>query len=216
MSVNWSQSFVSLDHTSACHGEPLPDRRPGGIIRLSTRTSQTEMNRDLPKRTRSIMLAARTVVCTVLAFSFAVSSISLAGASAGGNLMSCCIGKAAGHCSAGLQTKARVQPKPEPMCGLKPEVAEVIVAEESAPKASHSEATANSITTRISRPCPQECCTSTVFLRKPTRREAPTLLATNRGSLGPTRSLVESSFVLSVESAGVLSQSPPRGPPNFV
>ncbi len=173
------------------------------------------MNRELQKRTRSVTLAARIVVCAVLAFSFVVSSISLAGASAGGNLMSCCIGKAAGHCSAGLQAKVRMQPKPEPMCGLNPEAAEDIVAEESAPPTSHSEGTANSITSRISRPCPLECCAATLFLRKPNRREATTLLAANRMPAAPTQSLVQSSSVPTAESAKVLSQSPPRGPPNF-
>ena len=34
----------------------------------------------------------------------------------GGNTMSCCIGKAAGHCHATLKVS---KPKPEPMCGAK-------------------------------------------------------------------------------------------------
>src|SRR5215510_14301766 len=55
--------------------EPLPDRQSGGTIWLSTRTSQTAMNRELQKRTRSMTFAARIVVCNVLAFSFVVSSI---------------------------------------------------------------------------------------------------------------------------------------------
>jgi len=170
------------------------------------------MNRDLPKRTRIVTVVARIVVCAVLAFSFVVSSLSLAGASASGNAMSCCIGKAAGHCSAGLQAKAR--PKPEPMCGLKAETAEVIVAEEPV-QAANPPASSELITARIVHPCRQDCCaTGNALSRKSTRREAATLTLATLLTPVSALLLVESSFS-SADAKSVISQSPTRGPPTF-
>jgi hypothetical protein len=174
------------------------------------------MNRDLPKRTRIVILAARIVVCVVLAFSFVISSLSLAGASTTDNAMSCCTGKAAGHCSTGLQAKVRVQPKPpEPMCGLKSEVTEVIVAED--PAASHKAANSDLITARLTHPCRQDCCATTSALsRKPTRREAAKLAEPSLLLPVSTQLLVESSFSSGAAAESVLNQSPPRGPPTYL
>jgi hypothetical protein len=159
---------------------------------------------------------ARFVVCAVLAFSFVSSSLSLAGASTTGNAMSCCAGKAAGHCSAGLQAKVRVKPKPEPMCGLKAGVTEVIVAEDPVPAASHTATNSDLITARIANPCRQDCCaTASALSRKPTRREAATLAEASLLSPVSTQLLVESSFSPAAAER-VLNQSPPRGPPTTI
>jgi hypothetical protein len=172
------------------------------------------MNRDLQKRTRIVLLVARIVVCAGLAFSFVISSLSLAGASTTGNAMSCCAGKAAGHCSAGLQAKVSVKPKPEPMCGLKAGVTEVIVAEDPVPAASHTATNSDLITARIANPCRQDCCaTATALSRKPTRREAAALAEASLLSPVSTQLLVESSFSPAAASESFLNQSPPRGPP---
>jgi hypothetical protein len=191
---------------------PLPDHHCSGTISPSTDLS-TAMNRELPKRARFLVLAARISVCALLAFSFVISSISLAGATTGMS-MSCCIGKAAGHCSAGLHAKVRVQPKPEPMCGLKTEVVEVTAAEELAPNTSQPPANSELFTARVAGPCRQDCCTtSSALSRKSTRREASAASEANGISPTLTQSLVEASFAPASKSADVLSQSPPRGPP---
>lgn len=104
---------------------------------------------------------ARRFVAMIVALSFLVMlvPISIALATNHGS-MPCCIGKSAGHCDSGLSARKRRQPKPEPMCGLKPARIDdeiTIVAEPSGDAESQDSSTPAVGSASLSRPCPMDC-----------------------------------------------------------
>jgi len=75
-------------------------------------SSKLQMNR---LRKFTISLVGRFLVVFILG-SFAVALLPLATSASS---MSCCIGKAAGHCDSGLKAHKPAPPPDDPMCGLK-------------------------------------------------------------------------------------------------
>ena len=104
---------------------------------------------------------ARRFVAIIVALSFLVMLVPISTALAGNpGSMPCCIGKSAGHCDSGLSAGKRRQPKPEPMCGLKPtrindEI--TIVAEPPADAESQDSSTPALGSASLSKPCPMDC-----------------------------------------------------------
>ena len=104
---------------------------------------------------------ARRFVAIVVALSFLVMLVPISIALAGNpGAMPCCTGKSAGHCDSGLSARKRRQPKPEPMCGLKPtrisdEI--TIVAEPSGDAESQDSSTPAVGSASLSKPCPMDC-----------------------------------------------------------
>ncbi len=117
-----------------------------------------------PKQNRLLslaMLIASRLLVTITALSLIAMLVPIGSASAGkSNTMACCIGKQAGHCDSGLSARKRRQPKPEPMCGLKPTRVNdeiIIVAESSADAESQDSSTPALGSASLSKPCPMDC-----------------------------------------------------------
>ena len=104
---------------------------------------------------------ARRFVAIIVALSFLVMLVPISTALASNpGSMPCCIGKSAGHCDSGLSARKRRQPKPEPMCGLKPTRINddiTIVAESSADAESQDSSTPALGSASLSKPCPMDC-----------------------------------------------------------
>ena len=110
----------------------------------------------------TISLVGRFLAVFILS-SFAVTLLPLAGSSA--KSMSCCIGKAEGHCESGLKAHKPVPPPDnDPMCGLKsqpltPESLDAVtVVTESVDHPDSHESTGNAFkTASVHQQCHMEC-----------------------------------------------------------
>ena len=161
------------------------------------------------------------ILCIVVALSFFVTLVPIAGAS--NNTMACCVGKAEGHCDSGIPVK-KVAPTPsEPMCGMDnsepADDAITIVAEPTHNESHHSlsqtaETTSHAAeSTSVSKPCQMECGACAASSSRQQKREKGILEATASHNPFVTIHSRFQNRSFSFSSNEDWDQTSPRGPP---
>lgn len=173
-----------------------------------------------PKQNRLLslaMLITSRLLVTIVALSLIAMLVPIGSASAGkSNTMTCCIGKHAGHCDSRLTAKKPPpQPKPEPICGLKP-AAEVndgitIFAEPAGAESPDSSSPAAG-TASISKPCPMDCCASAGSSRQQ-KRDRASARSTTPHNLPLTTFWRPETPRPTIASHEAFERARPRGPP---
>lgn len=170
-------------------------------------------------------LKVNSLVALTLFLSFIATLVPIASASSDkSSAMACCIGKTAGHCESDFGAK-KLQPPPEPMCGLPTDAVEndgiTIVAEPSPAESHHSHS--RNAGTDSSRPaaesmslhqaCHMDCDACATGATRQQKRERGVVQPLGNQSLSlTTLSHYEDLSVLS-SSGAEWEQTSPRGPP---
>jgi hypothetical protein len=150
--------------------------------------------------------AALLVTCLLPSL---VPSALVVSAFGGASTMSCCTGKAAGHCS--LALKVRRQPKPEPMCGAKSAPIDdgiTVVADEADDSSSPSTAIRS-----IANQCTGDCSSCAVRNSKQLQRHKTTVVTQELPSLATNLRAYDATSCI-LNSHAELDPFSPRGPPN--
>jgi hypothetical protein len=175
-------------------------------------SSKLQMNR---LRKFTISLVGRFLAVCIL-ISFAVTLLPLATSASS---MSCCLGKAEGHCDSGLKAHKPAPPPDDPMCGLKsqpltPESLDAITVEaESVHHHDSAESTGNAFkTASVQQHCHMECGACATSTSRHKREKSVVQAKTTQSPATTTIAHVEN-WAPIFSSNQNWTRISPRGPP---
>jgi hypothetical protein len=185
-------------------------------------------------RSFTISLVGRLLALAIIS-SFAVTLLPLANTSAKHSLMSCCIGKAEGHCDSGLAAPRPALPPDEPMCGVKSQSltaesldAVTVVADPINPESYHpsllsaettsrnadAESNASRITAEsIDQPCRMDCGACATATTRQQKRQKSIVQARTAYQPPPASTTLFENWILLFSSNETWTRISPRGPP---